>query len=419
MQININRLLTDIEKYANYGKEPSGGVTRPSFSESDIKIRQLFIEELQDMGLEVMVDGAANIWGKLIGSGEQAGSIVIGSHLDTVPNGGKYDGALGVLMAKEIVKTLMENNVTLKHNIEIVSFTAEESNDFNLSTFGSKAFVGRLTPAELKDVSDSNGIKLIDALEKVGGKIDGFKEMHQTQKDKKVFIELHIEQGKRLETKNISMALVDTAVGIYRSEVSVIGEANHSGTTMMDHRKDALTAASEMILEVERLCKANLTDLVGTIGKLTVLPNAVNIIPGQIDFILEIRGESEELIQKTVNDIQECWIKIADKRQITIQQKMMLNQKPATLDMDIISILSKTAEEISEPFLKLASMAIHDAVHMAAVTKSAMIFVKSIDGKSHNPDEYSTSEDIEKVGNLMLHGIIKIDQTIDQPDLFT
>lgn len=413
MHINMDRLLTDIERYASYGKDSRGGVTRPSFSEADLEIRDVYIRELREMGLEVSIDGVANIWGKRRGTGKKAGSIVIGSHLDTVPNGGKYDGALGVLMAKEIVKTIMEHNISLDHDLEIVSFTAEESNDFYLSTMGSRAFVGRLTPDELKVACDSQGILLVDALEKAGGGMERFHEIEELKKDKKVFIELHIEQGKRLEAKNIAVAVVDKAVGIYRSKVTVFGEANHSGTTMMAHRKDALTAAAEMILEVERLSTEDQTDLVGTVGRLNLFPNTVNTVPGQVEFVLEVRGETEEQIHQVVREIQAGWARIGERRQVTIEQNVMLDQKPALFDSEVVSIIQNTAEELSEPYLTLASMAVHDAVHMSAIAKSAMIFVKSIDGKSHCPDEYSTPEDIEKVGQVFLQAVIKMDQLLD------
>ncbi|WP_066062296.1 Zn-dependent hydrolase [Neobacillus soli] len=411
MKINLNRLLIDLEKYAEYGKNEHGGVTRPSFSKADHRVRQLFIEELEDMGLQVTIDGAANIWGKHKGNGTKKGSIVIGSHLDSVLNGGKYDGPLGVLMAKEIIRTLIEDKVILDHDVEIVSFTAEESNDFNLSTFGSRSFVGRLTVEKLHDARDSKGGLLHDELIKVGGGLDKFPMMVNMQNDKKAFIELHIEQGQRLESANISMAVIYSVVGTFRSFVKVIGEPNHSGTTMMQNRKDALTAAAEMVLEVERYCKDK-GDVVGTVGKLNVSPNAANIIPGQIDFIFEVRAETEEKIENTVEAIQEAWQEIAKRRQVKIQQEVFLDQKPVALDQDIITILENAATEMDEPCLTLPSMAVHDAAHMASITKSAMIFVKSIDGKSHCPEEYSHPNDIEKAGNLILQGIVHIDRAL-------
>lgn len=414
LKINLKRLLIDLEKYGEYGKNEYGGVTRPSFSVADQQVRHLFVKELEEMGLEITIDGAANIWGRRKGKGKKKGSIVIGSHLDSVPNGGKYDGPLGVLMAKEIIKTMIEQGVSHEHDIEIVSFTAEESNEFNLSTFGSRSFVGSLTADMLQEACDSKGTFLRDELQKVGGGLDYFSQMKNRQTEKKAFIELHIEQGQRLETANISMAVINSVVGTNRSIVKVIGEPNHSGTTMMVNRKDALAAAAEMLLEVERYCQRK-GDVVGTVGKLNVSPNAANIIPGQVEFIFEVRAESEKKIQTTIHAINEAWQEIAERRQVILQQEVFLNQKPVTLDQEIVTILENTAIEMNEPCLTLPSMAVHDAAHLASVTKSAMVFVKSIAGKSHCPDEYSLPEDIEKAGNLILQGILHLDRALAEP----
>ncbi|TCP29445.1 N-carbamoyl-L-amino-acid hydrolase [Scopulibacillus darangshiensis] len=413
IQINIDRLNKDLDKYARFGEDPEGGITRPSFSEPDLGVRKLFIKELRYLGLEVSIDGAGNIWGSLKGSGKKSGSIVIGSHLDTVPNGGKYDGALGTLMAKEIIRTIIDNKISLDHDVDIVSFTAEESNDFNISTFGSRSFAGRLSPGFIKGVSDSNGLRLADALKSVDGGIDRYASMNYLRKDKKAFIELHIEQGKRLEDKNISAAVVDNMVGIYRNTVTVTGEANHSGTTMMADRNDALTAAAEIILAIERLGNADPTDLVATVGRLSVAPNAVNIVPGKVEFTFEIRGETESSVQKMIESIQDYCEEVSEKRRVTIDQEVIQDQKPVAMDAGIVHILQKTAEELSEPYLTVTSMARHDAGYMTEVCKSAMLFVKSIDGKSHCPEEYSTLDDIEKAGNVMLQGILNVDRELD------
>ena len=412
MQINISRLLQDIERYAIYGQHEGGGITRPSFSKADHDIRHIFIQELEEIGLDVSIDGAANIWAKKKGTGKKQGSIVIGSHLDTVPNGGKYDGALGVLMAKEIMITLIENDVMLDHDLEIVSFTAEESNDFQLSTFGSRAFVGKLQVEQIRSACDSKGARLSEELEKVGGSLERFFDMAEMRKEKKAFLELHIEQGQRLESENISMAVINRVVGTYRSKVSVIGQSNHSGTTMMNDRQDALTAAAEMILEVEQYCQKGRNGVVGTVGQLNVLPNAPNIIPGKVDFTLEIRGESDEQMNKAIMTIQAMWENIAEKRRVSIQQTPFLNQRPILLDEQLITLVQQTANKLNEPYLTMPSMAVHDAAHMAAITKSVMVFVKSIEGKSHCPEEYSRIEDIEKAGNLLLHTMVHIDREL-------
>lgn len=413
LKINLHRLLVDIEKYAEFGKNECGGITRPSFSSADHQVREMFIKELEEMGLTVTIDGAANIWAKLKGNGKKNGSLVIGSHLDSVPNGGKYDGSLGVLMAKEIVKTIIENKVNLDHDLEIVSFTAEESNDFNLSTFGSRSFVGKLTADQLKESRDSTGALLNGELKKVGGGLNQFPAMKDMQAEKKAFIELHIEQGKRLESADISMAVIHSVVGTYRSFIKVIGEPNHSGTTMMVNRIDALTAAAEMILEVERYCREK-GNVVGTVGKIAVTPNAANIIPGEVEFVLEIRAEKEETIELAVNSIQEVWAEIMKKRGVQLHKEVILDQKPVVLDQELAAIFENTARQMNEPYLTLPSMAVHDAAHMASITRSVMVFVKSIAGKSHCPEEYSEPADIEKAGNLILHGIINLDRALPE-----
>lgn len=412
-QINKSRLLNDLDYYASYGKDIRGGITRPSFSKADMEIRKVFVQELKDLGLEVKIDGIANIWGKLKGNGKKNGAIVIGSHLDTVPNGGKFDGALGVLIAKEVIKIIKENKIILDHDLEIVSFTAEESNDFGLSTLGSRAFTGKLTVEDLYETIDSSGTLLRDALKKVGGNLDAFLEMEKIRKEKKAFIEVHIEQGQRLENKNIPVAIVNNLVGIYRCNVSVIGESNHSGTTMMVDRNDALAASSKMISAVEQICKNDQSDLVGTVGKLDVHPNAVNIIPGKVDFFLEIRAECQDRIEGVVLEIEKEWERILKDRHVHVDKHVILKQSPIQLDKNIVEMLVDAAKQINEPYLKLPSMAIHDAAHMAAIARSAMIFVKSIGGKSHCPEEYSKPEDIEVAANLLLQGVLEIDRRLD------
>src|SRR5690606_39808026 len=231
MKININRLMSAIESYATYGQVEGCGVTRPSFSKADYQVRNLFIQELKELGMAVTVDAIANIWGTLPGTGEKEKPIVMGSHLDTVPNGGKYDGALGVLVAKEIVETLREYEVTLAHPLQIVSFTAEEANEFNFSTMGSRALSRRLHAEELRGASDKTGTTLEAAVKKAGGdlsKIDAGQ-----QNAMATYFELHIEQGSKLENQNLSVGIVDSIVGIYRDLVTVEGQQNHSGTTVM------------------------------------------------------------------------------------------------------------------------------------------------------------------------------------------
>lgn len=409
MRINIDRLMSDIERYGTYGLDPKGGLTRPSFSEPDYQVRELFMKELKEMGLSVYVDPIANIWGRWSGEGSSKKSIVIGSHLDTVPNGGMFDGALGVLVAKEIMKTIIEHEIPLKHTLEIVSFTAEEPNDFNLSTMGSRTFTGKLTKEDLMTVTDSKGTKLKDAVEKAGGSLE---RLPIEKDDIAAFVELHIEQGKRLESAELPVGVVDRIVGIYRDKVTIIGESNHSGTTMMNDRFDALTAASEMALAVETILRNHGTDAVATIGKLDVFPNAANIIPGKVDMVLEIRSGTAAERTELKKMIYQKWDEVIDRRKVNINVVNILDQQECQFDEQIVQWIQESAKDLQIPYTTFSSMAGHDATHMADVAKTAMIFVKSINGKSHCPEEFSKKEDIEQAANVMLNAVLNIDQKL-------
>lgn len=410
--INIERLMEDIEQYARIGRSPEGGITRPCFSEADNRVRQRFADTLRAEGLSVEIDAAANVWGRLQGSGRKSGSLVVGSHLDTVPNGGAYDGALGVLMALELIRTVRDSGMEPDHDLEIVSFTGEEPNDFRVSTMGSRCFTGRLTPDVLESVEDADGRSLAGAMEAAGGGFSRFPEMWRKQEEKKAFLELHIEQGKRLERKDVPVAVVDSIVGIRREQITVIGSPNHAGTTMMDEREDALMAASEMALVVEDACGSRDGNSVGTIGRLQVYPNAANIIPGRVEFVLELRDEQWERIQEMRTRIHEEWAVIAQRRGVSVGSDVILEQQPVRLDPDIVALLEQAVSGRGIPAITLPSMAGHDAGHMASIAGTAMIFVRSIGGKSHCPEEYSEASDIEVAGNVMLDTLHLMDRAL-------
>ncbi|MCZ2258564.1 M20 family metallo-hydrolase [Sporosarcina sp. G11-34] len=410
MEININRLMSDIEAYSQYGLGSNGGVTRPSFSEADYTVRDVFKTQLEEMGLEVTIDPIANIWGKLQGSRANNEAIIVGSHLDTVPNGGKFDGALGVLVAKEIVQTLIDHKVKLKHDLEIVSFTAEESNEFNYSTMGSRAFAGKFKEAELIDAVDSKGIKLSDAVKKAGGDISKIEKL--PNKNIAAYLELHIEQGRKLEKEDLSIGIVDNIVGVYRDKVIVEGVANHSGTTIMEERQDALVAASEMVVSVQKHAKKVNSDAVATVGKLEVFPNATNVVPGRVEFMLEIRSANKIERELLIKDIQQSFKDISEAHNVKLSFINRLNHQECSFDKQLIEAMKDVAESLGHPYIVIPSMAGHDAMHMADITKAAMLFVKSANGISHNPKEFTDSEDIRKGANTLLQSLIKIDKEL-------
>ena len=342
MNINIDRLMKEIEYYGAHGFIPDEGVTRPSFSADDYTVREIFVNQLEQMGLDVRIDPIANIWGKLVSQNENAQSIVIGSHLDTVPNGGKYDGALGVLVAKEIIQTLQENGIALNHHLEIVSFTGEEANDFNLSTMGSRALTGKLDYETLVNAVNSANEPLSTFVKKAGGDLEKLADI--TRDDITAYLELHIEQGKKLENSNLSVGVVNGIVGIYRDKIIVEGEQNHAGTTMMNDRSDALVSASEIVLSVDRIAKSIASNAVATIGKLTVFPNTASIIPGCVELILEIRSVDKKERQKIVDEIYLDIAKIQEKNNVKIISENLLDQQESIFDKEMVEILQNVAE---------------------------------------------------------------------------
>ncbi|WP_445489024.1 Zn-dependent hydrolase [Niallia sp. 03133] len=412
--INIARLKNNIEELGQFGKNDKGGLDRTTFTPSELEARDWLKKQLHALKLAIRVDQAANIWAKRVGQEGNLPCIAFGSHIDTVPNGGKYDGALGVLIALEVMRVLEENQISTRHPLELVSFSAEEPNPFGLSTFGSRAITKKLKKEDIENVTDSEGTKLTDALKNAGGDPENFEKAVRNPNELSAFLEVHIEQGKRLLNRSIPVGVVTAITGIYREEISVYGEANHAGTTLMEDRKDALSASSEIILALESISRNHPSnEVVGTIGKLDVFPNAPNIIPDKVNMVLEIRGSTSSDIDEVLHELNRCLVKINKSRPIRIERKVILNQSPAPMDESVVQTIQKSAESLNYPSYMLGSMAGHDATHMASLTKSGMLFVPSLEGKSHCPEEESRMDDIEIVANVLLHSILSLDKELD------
>lgn len=413
-KINIQRLASSIERLSRFGLNQHNGLDRTTFTKSELEARDWLKGELTKINLMLRVDEAANIWATRQGTEPDFPVIVFGSHIDSVPNGGKYDGALGVLMALEVMRVLEENQIPTRHPFELVSFSAEEPNPFGLSTFGSRAITGKLKAQNLVGVKDLQGNLLTDALKRAGGDPENFAEAVRQADEISAYVEVHIEQGKRLLNRSIPVGVVTAITGIYREEITVTGEANHAGTTLMEDRKDALTASSEMILALEEVCRYYPEhEVVGTIGKLDIQPNSPNIIPAQVDFTLEIRGKTNNQINEVLSMWRERVKRIKARREVTVNRKILLNQAPAPMDEEIIEVMLEQTKQLNYESMLLGSMAGHDATHMASITKSGMLFVPSLAGKSHCPEEASRIEDIEIVANVLLNTLLALDKRLD------
>ncbi|MGB8453718.1 MAG: M20 family metallo-hydrolase [Anaerocolumna sp.] len=419
MKINIERLERNLFNLAKIGKNETGGIDRALGSEEDREARKWLINYWKGQtGMPVRIDAVANMWVRREGGGDEPGMlapIVLGSHHDAVPNGGMYDGALGVLAATEVLQTLIDHNIQTRHPIEVVSFTGEEPNPYNVSTLGSKVLSGRLKKTDLqqlKSVKDNSS--LADCIEKIGGNIELADNILIKPGDISAFMELHIEQGKRLYSLQESSANVTCITGIYRENITVLGDANHGGTTIMQDRQDALLAASELNLEFEKILKKiNSPEVVGTIGYLVVYPNAVSNIPGKVELVLEIRTCISGIVTFITDKLTVIAKKIEERRKVTIDRKVNLDQQAMPMDETVQNAIRRGIKSLELPVYDYVSMAGHDAANMQRVTRAGMIFTQSVDGKSHCPGERTRIEDIGRTVNAMLAAVLILDKELD------
>ncbi len=409
--INIDRLIKNVQTLGTIGENPEGGIDRALGSEADLLARQWLMEYWKEVfHRETIVDGIANMWLHVENGGNKK-AIVLGSHHDAVPNGGKYDGALGVLMATEVAETIAEQKITLKHPLMIVSFTGEEPNPYGISTLGSKALAGRIKKDQLMNYSHRDTTEnLVEGIQRLGGGLEKWGEI-PGKEEIGAYLECHIEQGNRLEKMDLPVACVSAITGIYREQITVTGEANHAGTTMMDSRKDALLGACEAALAMEAiLLELQDKDIVGTIGYIKNLPNEANIISDHTEMILDVRISNEEKKIKLQHQINERMKEIESRRGVKIHRSIILNQPAQPMSDVVIGAVSRGIEQTGFPPVELVSMAGHDASNVAVIADSGMIFVRSIDGKSHCKEEYSTPGDIEACANAMLQAVLILDE---------
>ena len=402
---NAQRLQQRITELGKFGTNPEGGVSRVAFSAADLAGREYIKKLMQDAGLVVRVDTAGNIIGRREGRDPKLPAIMTGSHIDSVPGGGNYDGDVGVLGAIEVAQRLQENGVRLRHPLEIVSFTDEEG-----GLIGSLAMTGRLEPGALEVVSHS-GKTIRDGIRAVGGDPDRLGEALRKPGDLKAFIELHIEQGANLDESGIDIGVVEGIVGIHGWDVTIEGVANHAGTTPMNRRRDALLSAAELTLAVNRVATSLPGRQVATVGKIRAEPGAPNVIPGRVLMSLEIRDLAADKIQQVYQAIRTEAEKIASARQTPISFKeLSVASEPAPTDERMRRIIAASATALGLTHQMMPSGAGHDAQDMTHIAPTGMIFVPSVGGVSHSPKEYTSPEDMANGANVLLRTVLAIDR---------
>lgn len=407
MKINLDRVIKDIEILSTFNNTPDSGVTRLSFSKEDKLARNYIKKEMKKIGLKVWEDGYSNLFGRKEGKNPSLPVIMIGSHFDTVINGGLFDGVAGLVAALEILRVFEENDIENDYPIEVVAMNDEEGVRFGTGISNSRAMAGLIDEEELDNVKDRNGIILREAMIKFG--ITPDLENAKREKDSlKAFIEIHIEQGPVLEENKKDIGLVENIVGLDRYTVKIKGKSSHAGTTPMNNRKDALVAASKFILAVEKTAKKVGGGTVGTVGELSLSPNASNVIPGYVELSVDIRAINDEKIKSVYDELKEEVDIISKSSNVDIEMIKELYISPVSMSEELISIMEKAANRLKYSYMKMNSGAGHDAMIMSGITSTALIFVPSKDGLSHHPDEWTEYEDLKKGIEFMLNVVSDI-----------
>ncbi|MGZ5555833.1 MAG: allantoate amidohydrolase [Candidatus Aminicenantales bacterium] len=402
--INMPRLKRDLEELGRIGRDDHGGVSRPSFSAADLEARGWLEKKIEEAGLCYRQDGAGNQFGRLECAGK---TIMAGSHIDTVPNGGMFDGAAGVLAALEAARRIVEEKAPLTKALEIASFTDEEGNlvgDF----LGSRAFMGLVDESAVRNGRTSFGVLFSDILKRTGFTAEGILGAHKDRPELEAYVELHIEQGPVLEDEGVPIGIVERIAGKHYRQCAYVGESGHSGTTPLELRHDAFLGLADFALRATQLVATKYYGSVLTVGKAALHPGSFSVIPGRADFTLEFRSSSPEAMAAIEKDVFALAEDIAATRGLTFISKLVDQTAPVTVAPRIVSLIAEECRSLGYPSMKMTSGAGHDAQIIAGACDSGMIFIPSPDGISHSPAERVDWGDLEKGANVLLRTLLRL-----------
>lgn len=391
--IQRERLVKDFEAMAQL-TAPGEGINRLAFTDADWAGRQYIIDRMTDAGLSVEIDDFGNVIGYKIGKKPDLPAVMVGSHTDSVPNGGNYDGVVGVLSAIEVIRSMIDDGYEHDHTIAVVSFMCEESGRFGNATLGSKAMRGELTLQDLHHLVDKQGISLYEALKDRNLNPDGIETMAY-KRPVKSFTEIHIEQGKVLEHEQKTIGIVTGIAAPERFYVTIRGNADHSGATPMNLRHDALCGASKIILGIEEIASMQEEPpVVGTVGVVEVMPGAMNVIPGAVKLGVDIRSISKVARNSVVTLVKEFIDITAEKRGLSYTIETIAQDHPVEMHPAMIREIEEAVKSVDVEYMIMPSGAGHDAMHWAEAVPTGMIFIPCRDGISHNPAEFAEMDDI-------------------------
>jgi len=401
---SADRMENRIKSLAQFGKNVDGGVDRVAYSDADLKGRAYIISELEALGLSVHIDAAANIFARREGRNPSAKPILFGSHTDSVPGGGNYDGPTGVIAAIEAIELLNTANIQTNHPLELVVFSNEEG-----GLVGSLAMRGHLKESALS-VVNASGRSIADGTNFIGGNIDDIASAKVSKDKYEAFIELHIEQGGLLDEEKLDIGVVEGIVGIGWWDVTIDGYANHGGTTAMDNRRDAMVSAAELTLAINRIVLEMDGRQVATVGRIQAFPGAPNVIPGRVEMSLEIRDLEQSKIDQVYAAIENAAAEIAARTKTAISfAEIDVASEPAPTDPRMRKIIESATQKMAYSYRTMPSGAGHDAQDMVHIAPTGMIFVPSVGGVSHSPNEFTTPEAMAKGADVLVHTILAID----------
>lgn len=403
LRVDHKRLNDNFIKLSKINSAEFGSLSRVAYTDADIDGRKYVMQLMRAAGMDVYIDEGGNIIGRLKGKDNDLPPIAIGSHIDSVPEGGSYDGNVGSLAAIEVAHTISENDLALNHPLIVVIFQNEEG-----GLFGSKVMTTGLTDQELGLMS-SSGYTIKEGIKRIGGNLKKLEDAKLKKNEWAAYVELHIEQGAFLYDENLEIGIVEGIVGIKQWEVIVDGFANHAGTTPMDKRNDALYAASLYVQSVHEIGKKTPGNQVATVGMIKPFPGAPNVIPGKVSASLEIRDLNEKKIDSIYKKIKRSAEKIAKRTGTTFQFQQTINIVPEPTNDVIIKAIFEASNDLKLKSKFMPSGAGHDAQEIAQICPIGMIFIPSKNGISHSPKEYSTANDISNGANVLLHTVLKID----------
>ncbi|MFB4167373.1 Zn-dependent hydrolase [Virgibacillus sp. JSM 102003] len=405
--MNLKRLqntLNSLNKFTDEGL----GINRLAYTDTEQRASNYLIELFKQAGLTVRVDAVGNVIARREGAYSHLPVVAFGSHIDSVYEAGEYDGTVGVVAALEVIRSLNDKRIKTEHPLEVIVFACEESARFGISTLGSKAMTGLLEEKDIAELKDKNDITLSDEFSKYSLNIGKLKEAERQKEEIEVFLELHIEQGPILENSGKQIGIVTGIAGPTRFKLQINGQSSHSGTTPMGYRKDAFLGAAEIALSIESAAISEASEgTVATVGVCDVKPGAMNIVPGLVEIDVDIRGNSAASKEVVIKQLLKAIDKVENSRKLRINYTKIGDEQPTEMDPVITRSIEETCKESGYSYQLMPSGAGHDAMNMAKLFPASLLFIPSNDGLSHNPEEYTSWEQIAVGARLLEKEILK------------